>query len=98
MEYLATALIWIEIIAGLGLLIFVHELAHFLMAKLHKVRVEAFSLGFPPNIFAKKWGETEYRIGAVPLGGYVKMAGEVVGEGTGEPDELTSKPAFARIQ
>jgi regulator of sigma E protease len=91
-------LIWIEVIIGIGLLIFVHELGHFLMAKLHKVRVEAFSLGFPPNIFKRTWGETEYRIGMIPLGGYVKMAGESVGEGTGKPDELQSKSAWARVQ
>ncbi len=93
-----TVLYIIEIVIGIGLLIFVHELGHFLMAKLHKVRVEAFSLGFPPNLFKKQWGETEYRIGLIPLGGYVKMAGESVGEGTGKPDELTSKSAWARVQ
>jgi len=60
----------------LGLLIFVHELGHFLFAKLFGVGVEKFSLGFGPKIFGKKVGETEYLLSAFPLGGYVKMVGE----------------------
>jgi regulator of sigma E protease len=60
----------------LGILIFVHELGHFLLAKLMGVSVEKFSLGFGPKLFGKKIGETEYLISAFPLGGYVKMFGE----------------------
>lgn len=60
----------------LGLLIFVHELGHFLFAKFFGVRVLRFSLGFGPRLFGKVIGETEYVISAVPLGGYVKMFGE----------------------
>lgn len=60
----------------LGILIFVHEFGHFLLAKLLGIRVEAFSLGFPPKLFGKKIGETEYRVSVVPLGGYVKLLGE----------------------
>lgn len=60
----------------LGLLIFVHELGHFLFAKLFKVRVLKFSLGFGPQVAGKKIGETEYVISAFPLGGFVKMFGE----------------------
>jgi regulator of sigma E protease len=60
----------------LGLLIFVHELGHFIVAKRSGIRVERFSLGFPPKLIGKKIGETEYCIGIVPLGGYVKMIGE----------------------
>jgi regulator of sigma E protease len=60
----------------LGLLIFVHELGHFLFAKLFGVRVLKFSLGFGPKVIGKVWGETEYVISALPLGGYVKMFGE----------------------
>ncbi|MEN8189471.1 MAG: RIP metalloprotease RseP [Thermodesulfobacteriota bacterium] len=60
----------------LGLLIFVHELGHFLFAKLFKVRVLKFSLGFGPKLYSKVIGETEYLISALPLGGYVKMYGE----------------------
>jgi regulator of sigma E protease len=60
----------------LGLLVFVHELGHFIAAKRSGIRVETFSLGFPPKLIGKKIGETEYRIGIIPLGGYVKMVGE----------------------
>ena len=60
----------------LGILIFVHELGHFLLAKLMGVTVEKFSLGFGPKLLGKKIGETEYLLSALPLGGYVKMFGE----------------------
>ena len=60
----------------LGVLIFVHEFGHFLVAKLFNVRVEKFSLGFGPKLVGKKIGETEYLVSAFPLGGYVKMFGE----------------------
>lgn len=60
----------------LGLLIFVHELGHFIFAKLFGVRVLKFSLGFGPKVIGKVWGDTEYVISALPLGGYVKMFGE----------------------
>ena len=74
-------------ILGIGFLIFVHELGHFLAAKFVGVRVDTFAVGFQPTIFGWKarllafqYGETEYVIGLVPLGGYVKMAGEEPGE------------------
>lgn len=60
----------------LGPLVFFHELGHFLFARLFGVKVEVFSIGFGPKIFKKKWGDTEYAISAVPLGGYVKMYGD----------------------
>ena len=60
----------------LGLLIFVHELGHFLVAKYFKVRVEVFSLGFGKKLLSFRRGDTEYCISAVPLGGYVKMFGD----------------------
>lgn len=63
-------------IVALGVLIFVHELGHFLVAKLFNVKVEKFSLGFGPKLFGKQIGETEYLLSAFPLGGYVKMFGE----------------------
>lgn len=66
----------IATIVVLGLLIFVHEFGHFLLAKLLGVKVQAFSLGFPPTLLRKKWGETEYRLSIIPLGGYVKLMGE----------------------
>ncbi len=76
----------------LGILVFIHELGHFLVAKKVGIKIEKFSLGFPPNIFSKKWGETTYCIGMIPLGGYVKMVGEQPNEeATGAPNEFMSK-------
>ncbi|MFN3597207.1 MAG: RIP metalloprotease RseP [Rubricoccaceae bacterium] len=92
------------VVLALGILVFVHELGHFLAARLFGMRVDAFSLGFPPNIFKRKVGQTEYRIGAVPLGGYVKIAGMVdesldasgvVSEP--QPDEYRAKPVWQRV-
>jgi regulator of sigma E protease len=81
----------------LGVLVFFHELGHFLVAKKAGIRVEKFSLGFPPKLISRKWGETEYVIGAIPLGGYVKMAGEQPGEeASGAPWEFMSKPVWKR--
>ncbi len=77
----------ISFIIVLGLLIFVHELGHFLFAKLFKVKVLKFSLGFGPKIFGRTVGETEYLISAFPLGGYVKMLGENPDEQEVETEE-----------
>ena len=66
----------VPMIVLLGLLIFVHEMGHFLVAKYFKVRVEVFSLGFGPKLFKFKRGDTVYAISAIPLGGYVKMFGD----------------------
>jgi regulator of sigma E protease len=63
-------------IAILGILVFVHELGHFTVAKLAGVKVLKFSLGFGPRLLSRQWGETEYMICAIPLGGYVLMLGE----------------------
>ena len=60
----------------LGVLIFIHELGHFLVAKACGVRVDVFSLGFPPKVLHKQIGETDYRLSIIPLGGYVKLLGE----------------------
>lgn len=75
-----------------GLLIFFHELGHFLFAKLFGVYVEKFSIGFGPSLFTKKGKETEYSISAIPLGGYVKMYGENPDE---EVDESTANRSFS---
>lgn len=81
----------------LGILVFFHELGHFLVAKKVGIRVDKFSLGFPPTIIGRKYGTTEYCLGAIPLGGYVKMAGENPDEdSTGAPDEFMSKSMTAR--
>src|SRR5215218_6957431 len=83
----------------LGVLIFVHELGHFLMARRIGVRVLAFSLGFGPKLIGFRRGDTEYRISAVPLGGYVKMAGENPDDPrSGASDEFLSKSKWQRFQ
>ncbi|WP_462323347.1 RIP metalloprotease RseP [Desulfoplanes sp.] len=68
----------LAIILVLGALIFFHELGHFLVARSMNIGVKAFSLGFGPRIWKKTWGETEYRLSALPLGGYVQLVGENV--------------------
>jgi regulator of sigma E protease len=60
----------------LGSAVVLHEFGHFIVAKLFKIRVETFSVGFGPRIFGKKWGHTDYRVSAIPLGGYVKLGGD----------------------
>lgn len=81
---------------GIGLVIFVHELGHFLCARKVGVRVEIFSLGFGPRLFGIQRNGTDYRVALVPVGGYVKMAGDQPGEGTGAPDELMSRTVGER--
>ncbi len=83
----------------LGVLVFVHELGHFLAARRIGVRVLTFSLGFGPKLLSVKRGDTEYAISAIPLGGYVKMAGESVEDPrSGAPDEFLSKTKWQRFQ
>ena len=83
----------------LGVLIFVHELGHFLAAKRVGIRVLKFQLGFNPTIVSVKRGDTEYSIGALPFGGYVKMAGDSPEETlTGRSDEFLSKSKWERFQ
>ncbi len=80
----------ISFLVVLGILIFVHELGHFLFAKLFGVRVLKFSLGFGNKLIGRTWGETEYLISAFPLGGYVKMYGEQPGEEIAEEEKSVS--------
>ena len=90
----------------LGVLVFVHELGHFLAAKRVGIRVLKFQLGFNPTIVSFKRGDTEYGIGALPLGGYVKMAGDTedevqrddAGSVVRQPDEFLSKTKWERFQ
>jgi regulator of sigma E protease len=83
----------------LGVLIFVHELGHFLAARRLGVRVITFSLGFGPKILKFTRGDTEYCVSAIPLGGYVKMAGESPDDPrSGAPDEFLSKTKWERFQ
>ena len=85
---------------ALGVLVFVHELGHFLVAKWSGIRVERFSLGYPPKMVGFTYGETEYCISWIPFGGYVKVAGMAdVGseETTGEEWEFPSKSIGIRM-
>jgi regulator of sigma E protease len=83
----------------LGVLVFVHELGHFMMARWHGVRVLVFSLGFGPMLLKMRRGDTEYALSAIPLGGYVKMAGENPDDPlTGGNDEFLSKSKWQRFQ
>jgi regulator of sigma E protease len=83
----------------LGVLIFVHELGHFLAARRLGVRVLTFSLGFGPKLLKFTRGDTEYAISAIPLGGYVKMAGENPEDArSGSPDEFLSRTKWERFQ
>jgi regulator of sigma E protease len=72
---------------GLGLVIFLHELGHFAVAKWCNVFVERFSIGFGPVFFSRKWGETEYALSLIPFGGYVKM----LGQDDADPSQLTNE-------
>src|SRR6185503_19126711 len=81
----------------LGIIIFVHEGGHYLMAKLFDVKVLTFSLGFGPKIFAFKRGETEYRVSWLPLGGYVRLGGESPEDSTGDPRDFQCKPRWQRV-
>ena len=80
----------------LGVIVFVHELGHFIMAKLYDVKVEEFALGFPPKICGFKKGETEYSLNSVPLGGYCKIMGED-GEEKDNPRSFGSKSVGKRF-
>jgi len=87
-------------VVALGILIFVHELGHFVVAKRAGIRVERFSLGYPPKMVGVMWGDTEYCISWIPFGGYVKVAGMAdVGDdtATGAPWEYPSKPVWVRM-
>ena len=81
----------------LSVLVFVHELGHFIAAKSCKIRVLAFAIGFGRTLFKWKRGDTEYRVNAIPFGGYVQMAGEnPAGERSGADDEYHTKPIWQR--
>ncbi|MDY6905048.1 MAG: RIP metalloprotease RseP [Thermodesulfobacteriota bacterium] len=90
----------IALVVVLGILIFFHEFGHFLMARLFGVGVERFSLGFGPRVTGFKRGITDYRLSAIPLGGYVKMVGEEPGEEISEADKpfaFTQKSVMRRF-
>lgn len=80
----------------LGFLVLVHELGHFLVARLHRIAVREFGIGFPPKLFARKVRGTVYSINAVPLGGFVKIKGEDDVAAAGDEDSFASKSRLAR--
>src|ERR1700758_2041729 len=79
-DFLVSAVAFIVLV---GVMVVVHEFGHFLVAKLCGVRVEAFSVGFGPRLFGVKYGDTDYKVCLLPLGGFVKMTGET-------PDQIQS--------
>ncbi|XOV93177.1 MAG: RIP metalloprotease RseP [Bacteroidota bacterium] len=93
-----------QLLLGLSILVGLHELGHLLAAKAFGMRVEKYSIGFPPKIWGKQFGETEYSIGAIPLGGFVKISG-MIDESLDtktmneepEPWEFRAKPAWQRL-
>lgn len=97
-----TALAFIFI---LGSAVVLHEFGHFIVAKLFKIRVETFSVGFGPRLFGRKWGHTDYRLSAIPLGGYVKLGGDESNapiEGAGAVDippeeQFNLRPRWQRV-
>jgi regulator of sigma E protease len=82
-----------------GIMVVVHEFGHFAVAKLCGVRVEAFSVGFGPRLFGVKYGDTDYKVCLLPLGGYVKMTGENPGDtdATGDPRAFSAHPRWQRM-
>jgi regulator of sigma E protease len=96
MSSFLTAVISVSIV--LGIMIVVHEWGHFVAAKFFGVRVEIFSIGFGPRLWGRKRGDTDYRLSALPFGGYVKMAGDnPLEERSGAPDEFLSRPRWQRV-
>src|ERR1700744_3350524 len=104
-EFLISALAFIVLI---GVMVVVHEFGHFAVAKLCGVRVEAFSVGFGPRLFGMKYGDTDYKVCLLPLGGYVKMTGERPDQISGpagaptddlqnDPGAFTSHPRWQRM-
>src|SRR5574339_197182 len=93
-----------QLLLSLSFLVAVHELGHLLAAKYFGMRVEQFSIGFPPKIWSFRKGETEYAISAIPLGGYVKISGMIdesldteTMKQPPQPWEFRSKPAWQRL-
>jgi len=86
---------------GFGLVVLVHELGHFLVAKWVDIRVDEFAIGFGKKLWSVKWGETEYRLNMLPLGGYVKMPGQedfaLKEDEQTDPRAFNNKPIWARL-
>jgi len=96
-------ILWLLVL--IGVMINIHELGHFWAARFFDVKVEAFSFGFGPRLFGFRRGETDYRFSLLPIGGYVKMAGELAGDGNptsgsvyvDDPRSLPAKPRWQRL-
>lgn len=86
-----------SVILVFGIIVVIHELGHFAAAKFFKIRVEAFAVGFGPRLVGFRRGETDYKVCAIPLGGYVKMAGENSEDVTGGVEEFLSHPKWQRF-
>ena len=99
MEFLSQSWNVLQVVLGIGIVIFVHEAGHFLAARWCGVRVEVFSLGFGPKLFGWRRGGTLYQVAAVPLGGYVKMAGEefLSADDDLPPDDVRAKSVGQRF-
>ena len=100
---MAAVYLIVGVVLVLGVMVLIHEWGHFVVARLCGVRVDVFSIGFGPRLFGWKKGPTDYRVSALPLGGYVRMAGQDLSEidssdkpPTGAPDELMSKSRWKR--
>lgn len=87
----------VAIIFGIGLLVFVHELGHFIAAKRFRVKVESFTIGFGPEIAGFTRGDTRYALCVIPLGGMCKLLGESIDDATGSEEEFFSKPWYERL-
>ena len=97
-EFQSAVIAILSVTVVLGVMIFVHEWGHFIAAKLSGVKVEVFSFGFGPRLFGVKRGDTDYRLSALPFGGYVRMAGDnPIEERTGAAYEFLSKPRWVRV-
>src|SRR6201997_3617543 len=89
---------FLYVVPVLGFMILIHEFGHYAVAKWLGVRVEVFSIGFGKRLFGFRRGETDYRIAALPLGGYVKMSGEnPMDEHTDDPGEFLNHPRWQRF-
>ena len=86
----------IALVAVFGILVSVHELGHYIVAKSLGMRVNEFSLGFGPALFSSQWGETQYSLRIIPLGGYVRLAGMEMDK-TDDPDAFPNRPLWQRF-
>ena len=93
---IAENILWLLVL--IGVMILVHELGHFMVARFFDVRVEVFSIGFGPQLFGRRGRETDFRVSAIPFGGYVRMAGEQPGDqAADDPRAFLSKPRWQRM-